>query len=100
MQVYGITHAKVSIGYQYSTCTKIMWEIHAATMKGFEVDTSDIGGWSLDVHHHYNFHEGNTPSLNSRILPLLGPTLILPWVQMDQSIILQYYLVRIQMLQL
>lgn len=35
-----------------------MWEIHAATMKGFEVDTSDIGGWSLDVHHHYNFHEG------------------------------------------
>lgn len=38
-----------------------MWEIHAATMKGFEVDTSDIGGWSLDVHHHYNFHEGELP---------------------------------------
>lgn len=57
-QVYGITHARVSIGYQYSECSKIMWEIHAATMKGFEVDTSDIGGWSLDVHHHYNFHEG------------------------------------------
>lgn len=56
--MYGITHAKVSIGYQYSSCPKIMWEIHAATMKGFEVDTSDIGGWSLDVHHHYNFHEG------------------------------------------
>ncbi len=30
--------------------------------------------------------------LNSRILPLLGPTLILPWVQMDLSIILHYYL--------
>ncbi|XP_065207120.1 teneurin-a isoform X2 [Planococcus citri] len=57
-KVYGITHAKVSIGYHYTNCHKIMWEIHAATMKGFEVDTSDIGGWSLDVHHHYNFHEG------------------------------------------
>lgn len=57
-QVYGITHAKVSIGYHYTNCPRIMWEIHAATMKGFEVDTSDIGGWSLDIHHHYNFHEG------------------------------------------
>jgi hypothetical protein len=18
-----------------------------------------VGGWSLDIHHHYNFHEGN-----------------------------------------
>lgn len=44
-----------------------MWEIHAATMKGFEVDTSDIGGWSLDVHHHYNFHEGLYPSRAHKI---------------------------------
>ncbi len=38
--------------------------------------------------------------LNSRILPLLGPSLILPWVKMDPSIILHYYLVRTQILQL
>lgn len=30
-----------------------------AVLQGFDVDISDIGGWSLDVHHHYNFHEGN-----------------------------------------
>lgn len=29
-----------------------------AVLQGFDVDISDIGGWSLDVHHHYNFHEG------------------------------------------
>ncbi len=38
--------------------------------------------------------------LNSRILPLLGPTLILPKVQMDPSIFLHYYLVGTQILQL
>jgi len=30
-----------------------------AVLQGFDVDISDIGGWSLDVHHHYNFHEGD-----------------------------------------
>lgn len=39
-----------------------------AVLQGFDVDISDIGGWSLDVHHHYNFHEGKlncTLSLSS-----------------------------------
>ncbi len=35
-----------------------------------------------------------------RILTLLGQMLILPWVQMDPSIILHYYLVGTQILQL
>ncbi len=35
---------------------------------------------------------------NSRILPLLGPTLILPGVQMDPRIILHYYSVGTQIL--
>lgn len=35
-----------------------MWEVQMAVLQGFDVDISDIGGWSLDVHHHYNFHEG------------------------------------------
>ena len=22
------------------------------------MEISDVGGWGLDIHHHYNFHEG------------------------------------------
>lgn len=57
-QVYGIAKAKVSIGYEYKSCNQIVWEVQMAVLQGFDVDISDIGGWSLDVHHHYNFHEG------------------------------------------
>ncbi|KAK6619588.1 hypothetical protein RUM43_012345 [Polyplax serrata] len=57
-KVYGVALAKISIGYQYSSCVNVIWETQTATLNGFVVDISDIGGWSLDVHHHYNFHEG------------------------------------------
>ncbi|XP_074032255.1 teneurin-a transmembrane protein isoform X2 [Leptinotarsa decemlineata] len=57
-KVYGIVQAKVSIGYQHSTCLEPVWETQTTDIKGFDVDISDIGGWGLDIHHHYNFHEG------------------------------------------
>ena len=57
-KVYGIAQAKVSIGYQHSRCPSIIWDTQTANLQGFEVDISDIGGWGLDIHHHYNFHEG------------------------------------------
>ncbi|XP_071056324.1 teneurin-a isoform X2 [Onthophagus taurus] len=57
-KVYGIALAKISIGYQHTTCLDPVWETQTARLKGFEVDISDIGGWGLDIHHHYNFHEG------------------------------------------
>lgn len=57
-KVYGIATAKVSIGYQHSSCPEPIWETQTATLQGFDVDISDIGGWGLDIHHHYNFHEG------------------------------------------
>ncbi|CAH0560894.1 unnamed protein product [Brassicogethes aeneus] len=57
-KVYGIAQAKVSIGYQHNTCPEPVWETQTADLKGFDVDISDIGGWGLDIHHHYNFHEG------------------------------------------
>ncbi|GFT69603.1 teneurin-a [Trichonephila clavipes] len=28
------------------------------TLKGYDMDTSELGGWNLDIHHRYNFHEG------------------------------------------
>ncbi|KAJ8912649.1 hypothetical protein NQ315_012725 [Exocentrus adspersus] len=57
-KVYGIVQAKVSIGYQHNTCLEPVWETQTADIKGFDVDISDVGGWGLDIHHHYNFHEG------------------------------------------
>ncbi|XP_075213771.1 teneurin-a transmembrane protein [Lycorma delicatula] len=57
-KVYGVAEARVSVGYEHSTCQHIVWETQTATLQGFEVDISDVGGWSLDIHHHYNFHEG------------------------------------------
>lgn len=57
-KVYGVANAKISIGYEHSTCANIVWETQTATLQGFDVDISDVGGWSLDIHHHYNFHEG------------------------------------------
>nr|XP_029713903.1 teneurin-a isoform X3 [Aedes albopictus] len=57
-KVYGSAVARISIGYQHSTCKDIVWETQTAKLQGFDVDISDIGGWGLDIHHHYNFHEG------------------------------------------
>lgn len=57
-KVYGTALAKISVGYQHSTCKEPVWETQTATLQGFDVDISDIGGWGLDIHHHYNFHEG------------------------------------------
>ncbi|KAJ1524354.1 hypothetical protein ONE63_010856 [Megalurothrips usitatus] len=57
-KVYGVAQAKVSVGYKHSTCRAIIWETQTATLQGFDVDISDIGGWGLHIHHHYNFHEG------------------------------------------
>ncbi|XP_057340739.1 teneurin-a isoform X2 [Microplitis mediator] len=57
-KVYGVAQARVSVGYQHSSCPSIIWETQTATLQGFDVDISDVGGWGLDIHHHYNFHEG------------------------------------------
>jgi len=27
-------------------------------MSGFDMTSSEIGGWNLDLHHSYNFQEG------------------------------------------
>jgi hypothetical protein len=65
VQVYGVAQARISVGYQYSSCPAVVWETQTATLQGFDVDISDVGGWSLDIHHHYNFHEGNLYKFNS-----------------------------------
>ncbi|XP_023248034.1 teneurin-a [Copidosoma floridanum] len=57
-KVYGVAQARVSVGYQYSSCPSVIWETQTASLEGHQDTISDIGGWGLDIHHHYNFHEG------------------------------------------
>ncbi|EDV95471.1 GH17559 [Drosophila grimshawi] len=57
-KVYGVTIARISVGYQHTTCQSPVWITQTAKLQGYDVDISDIGGWGLDIHHHYNFHEG------------------------------------------
>ncbi|CAL1538216.1 unnamed protein product, partial [Lymnaea stagnalis] len=57
-KVYGIVTARVYVGYQYLSCDHIYWETRSATLNGYDMTASHIGGWNLDIHHTYNFQEG------------------------------------------
>lgn len=57
-KVYGIVEAEVSVGYEYSKCEHILWTAQMVRIKGFHVDISAIGGWNLNIHHHYNPYQG------------------------------------------
>ncbi|XP_022239152.1 teneurin-m-like isoform X2 [Limulus polyphemus] len=57
-KVYGIATATVHIGYEYSSCPQIIWEVQNTQVSGHDMSISEIGGWNLDIHHRYNFHEG------------------------------------------
>ncbi|XP_068237244.1 teneurin-a [Palaemon carinicauda] len=75
-KVYGEATALVSVGYEYITCSSILWETQTATLHGFHMDISDVGGWNLDIHHMYNFEagllqRGDGSTLNLREAPRL-----------------------------
>ncbi|XP_063415376.1 teneurin-m-like isoform X2 [Mytilus trossulus] len=57
-KVYGIVPARVHVGYKYTGCDYVFWEVRSTTMSGFDMTSSGIGGWNLDIHHTYNFQEG------------------------------------------
>lgn len=57
-KVYGLANAFIQVGYQYSNCANTIWEVQTAQLAGHDMPISEIGGWNLDVHHRYNFHEG------------------------------------------
>lgn len=48
----------VYVGYQYLSCDHIYWETRSATLNGYDMTASHIGGWNLDIHHTYNHQEG------------------------------------------
>ncbi|XP_056431087.1 teneurin-2 isoform X9 [Hyla sarda] len=58
-KVYGLSDAVVSVGFEYETCLGlILWEKRTAVLQGFELDPSNLGGWSLDKHHILNVKSG------------------------------------------
>ena len=57
-KVYTDTDARVFVGYEYTDCPAIIWETQTTRLAGFQVDISDIGGWNINIHHHYNAFEG------------------------------------------
>ncbi|XP_059078932.1 teneurin-m-like isoform X2 [Tigriopus californicus] len=57
-RVYGITTAIVKVGYEYKNCESLIWNIQTTKMSGHVMDSSDLGGWELNVQHKYNFHAG------------------------------------------
>eukprot|EP00069_Balaena_mysticetus_P013945 bmy_01534T0 len=49
----------LSVGFEYETCPSlILWEKRTALLQGFELDPSNLGGWSLDKHHILNVKSG------------------------------------------
>nr|XP_055194385.1 teneurin-1 isoform X3 [Nyctereutes procyonoides] len=64
-KVWGLAEALVSVGYEYETCPDfILWEKRTVILQGFEMDASNLGGWSLNKHHILNpqsgiIHKGN-----------------------------------------
>ncbi|CAN7937034.1 unnamed protein product [Ixodes hexagonus] len=57
-KVYGVAIATVYVGYEYNNCPAVIWEVQATQVSGHDMSISEIGGWNLDIHHRYNFHEG------------------------------------------
>lgn len=57
-RVYGVTTAMVKVGYEYTDCKDIIWDVQTTKLSGHDMSISEVGGWNLDIHHRYNFHEG------------------------------------------
>ncbi|XP_015366041.1 PREDICTED: teneurin-m isoform X3 [Diuraphis noxia] len=56
--VYGVTTALVKVGYEYTDCRNIVWDVQTTKLSGNDMSISEVGSWNLDIHHRYNFHEG------------------------------------------
>lgn len=60
-----MTTAIVRVGYEYTDCRDILWDTQTTKLSGNDMSISEVGGWNLDIHHRYNFHEGIKKSLTS-----------------------------------
>lgn len=59
----------VSVGYEYETCPSlVLWEKRTAVLQGYELEPSNLGGWSLDKHHILNLRSGNALLSRTHVL--------------------------------
>ena len=57
-RVYGVTFAKVKVGYEYEDCDSIYWDVSVVKLAGYDLGSSEIGNWNIDVHHRLNTQQG------------------------------------------
>lgn len=63
-----MTTALVKVGYEYAECKDVIWDVQTTKLSGHDMSISEVGGWNLDIHHRYNFHEGNNFSnINAKL---------------------------------
>lgn len=49
----------MSVGYEYESCLDLtLWEKRTAILQGYELDASNMGGWTLDKHHVLDVQNG------------------------------------------
>lgn len=54
-----LTSLTVSVGYEYESCLDLtLWEKRTAILQGYELDASNMGGWTLDKHHVLDVQNG------------------------------------------
>lgn len=47
------------VGYQYEGCSFVYWETTVVKLAGYDLGSSEIGNWNIDVHHRLNTQQGN-----------------------------------------
>ncbi|MPC77406.1 Teneurin-m [Portunus trituberculatus] len=57
-RVHGVTVALVSVGYEHASCPKIVWEHQTTRVAGNDLLISMVGGFNFNIHHTYNYHQG------------------------------------------
>jgi len=77
-----LTSLTVSVGYEYESCLDLtLWEKRTAILQGYELDASNMGGWTLDKHHVLDVQNGKF--LLTLRLPML-------WLYYESSLSSEY----------
>ncbi|PAA92813.1 hypothetical protein BOX15_Mlig024160g3 [Macrostomum lignano] len=54
----GLVEARVSVGFRFSSCSRIVWQTRATLLPGAELIPSRLGQWSIDKVHAYDYEAG------------------------------------------
>ena len=75
----------VSVGFEYESCLDlILWEKRTATLQGYELDASNMGGWTLDKHHILDVQNGRRH--NKTPLVLLNCSYLFTYSYISESV--------------